>query len=214
MEPDPFDPEHGPPTPEQIASWNRRSNPPDNEVPAHLPWSALLARGDDVAVILTGARLYSTGIRLDIAVRARVGDQVDLFSALDGYGRRGADRILLGVEYVDGRVATNVGHSGWPPPDRPDTEPTLTSGGGSGGDRSVDISFFLSPLPPPGPVVVVCAWPGRGVAETRTVLDGTASAADQVQVLWPPDETPPGRPEPPPPPDVPDGGWFARAMDR
>lgn len=57
-----------------------------------------------------------------------------------------------------------------------------------------------------------CAWPGAGIPETATVLDGSllAGAADRVETLWPvePDE-PPGT-VPTPQPDLPPGGWFTR----
>jgi hypothetical protein len=73
----------------------------------------------------------------------------------------------------------------------------------------VDQTFWVAPLPPEGPVVVVLTWPGFGIAETRTVLDGAAvrAAASSSRMLWPPQPTvePPEPPEPP----RPASGWFA-----
>lgn len=206
---------HEPPTPAQIAAWQRRSGPPDNEVPGPLGWAALLGRGPDLAVALTGAAAYTTGLRLDLAIRARTstpGGQ--LFHAVDGHGA-GRDRLLLGVEFADGRIATNAGRD-WLPQHLADDVPSLAHGGGGGSDRGVDLTMFLHPLPPPGPLAVLCSWPGREIPETRTELDATAlrAAVEQVQVLWPPESPEQRKPEPPEPPDVPDGGWFSRALQR
>lgn len=80
------------PTPEQIANWTRRTNPPENEVPGAVPWSALLGRSTNVAVALVGARAYSTGIRLEVAVRARHASQPGTQHLLhqDVFGTRAA----------------------------------------------------------------------------------------------------------------------------
>lgn len=70
----------------------------------------------------------------------------------------------------------------------------------------------VSPLPPPGPLRIISAWPGRGLAETVTEIaaDPFVEAAEHVRILWDlePDE-PPARPQLPPlPPD----SWFARSQ--
>ena len=72
--------------------------------------------------------------------------------------------------------------------------------------------YWLTPLPPPGDLVVVCAWPARGLVETQTVIaaDLIAAGADRIVELWP--WEPPADHEPPPPsrgPDLPAGSWFA-----
>lgn len=192
-------------------AWTDRMNPPENEVPVALAWTAVVARSADIAVAVVGARAYGNGIALDLAVRARARpDHVHgLFEAVDGYG---TDRLLLGLEYADGR--TTSGPPGPPLDDLPEDAPLLHHGGGYGGDLSVDQTYFLSPLPPAGPVAFYCAWPSMGVAETRTEFDGSglAEAVRRVEVLWPPaDPRPPGPPRPGPP-DLPDGSWFARNL--
>ncbi|WP_219412677.1 hypothetical protein [Pseudonocardia nigra] len=199
--------------PGPAAVWNARANPPDNEVPAALPWAALLGRGEDTAVALTGAAVYSTGLRLDIAARARRRPGRGRVILFDAFGGRGAAQVLLGVEYADGRTTTNASPT-WPPAPGGDDAPWLQQGGGSGGDRSVDMSFFLSPLPPPGPLTLVCAWPDEGIDETQVVFDAREieAALRDVVELWPPEDDAPEEPEPPEPPDVPGGGWFARAL--
>jgi len=59
-----------PPDGQDNEPW-RRMNPPDNETPGAASLSAVLARTDDVAVALAGARAFSTGVRPDVAVRIR-----------------------------------------------------------------------------------------------------------------------------------------------
>ncbi len=132
-------------------------------------------------------------------------------------GREDSDeRLLLGVEYADGRTATNFqspGFRGMPADDDP-YQPLLSPMGGGGGGRSFDQPFWLTPLPPAGPLVVVCAWSAFDIPESRTVLDGAAivEAASRAVVLWPPSPPRDEAPVEPPEPRVPDGGWFASVV--
>ena len=84
-------------------------------------------------------------------------------------------------------------------------------GGGSGGESSIDQSWWLSPLPPEGPLRLVVRCPELGVPETVVELDGTAirRAGGSALVLWP-WQPHADRPEPPPPADLPPDSWFAR----
>lgn len=209
----------GTPDPEQLRAWQRRMSAPDNEVPAAVPISLLLGRTDDLAVALSGARVYSTGLSLDVAVRLRRSpsrvDGMGLHQAVLGFPGEQADgRLLLGVEYADGRTAANVGAGAWPPGSDND-EPVLVPGGGGGGGRRYDHALWLSPLPGPGPLALLCAWPERGLPETRTVVDGDLLlvAARDVVVLWP-DEPESDEPLARPGPDLPSTGWFGRAVRR
>jgi hypothetical protein len=79
---------------------------------------------------------------------------------------------------------------------------------GGGGERLVDVSVYLSPLPGPGELRITAASPARGLAETVTVLaaDRLVTAASRAVALWElPDEEHPAQP---PPPSVPPGSWF------
>ena len=75
----------------------------------------------------------------------------------------------------------------------------------------MDQSWRLSPLPPEGPLRVVCSCAALGIEETTVELDATAMqrAAERVITLWP--WAPPdfGEQLPPPPPDLPSDSWFA-----
>lgn len=45
---------------------------PDNELPHGVPLNALLVRTDDLAVAVTGARVFSSGVQLTLTARLRV----------------------------------------------------------------------------------------------------------------------------------------------
>ena len=116
----------------------------------------------------------------------------------------------LVIEFSDGRRCTNVGDALDFDSGDSDERPLLMPGGGSGGTRSSDLTLFLSQLPPPGDLRLVCAWPKRALPETITVLsaDDFLEAAQGARVLWPWEPEP--QPEwPAKPPEVPEGRWFA-----
>lgn len=186
----------------------RRMSPPDNEVPVALPQNVLLARTDDVAVALLGLQVSSTGVAFHLTVRARASALTRLDHTLNelvwDHGPRGG-RFLMGVEFADGRRASNA-------PGTSSEGVVFHSGGGGGGDTSIDQSWWLSPLPPEGPVRLVVRCPELGIEETAVQLDGTAlrRAADDVLTLWPWESPERDHHEPPSPPDLPDDSWFAR----
>jgi hypothetical protein len=199
-------------------AWRRRQRP-ENEVPRSLAVDAVLVGDDEVAVFISGVRAFTNGVELTVEVRARTvssGGPGDVLGSVFGHGSSD-DRVLLGVELSDGRRCTNLDDSLAFDLDDSGEQPRLMPGGGSGGSRSSSSTLFLSPLPPPGVLRVVCAWPARGLSETITVLsaDDILAAAHHARALWP------WEPEPEPvwrasPPVVPEGGWFAaeQAQDR
>jgi hypothetical protein len=83
-----------------------------------------------------------------------------------------------------------------------------------GGNRSIDASYWLTPVPPDGAVTLVCAWAALGVDETRFVVEDAAltTASSRAIMLWPwePDEDP----GPPPSTHAPLTGWFAGVQRR
>lgn len=82
------------------------------------------------------------------------------------------ERLRLGLEYADGRTATNVNPMPLPADPRAgdlaDDEVVLAQSGGGGGGRTFEQGYWVTPLPPPGPLAFVCAWPALGITETRT----------------------------------------------
>jgi hypothetical protein len=197
---------------------HRRMGPPENELPGAIAFHAVLGRTDELAIALVGADAYSNGFSISIAVRLRHNDATDeLADMLFGHHRRGArsDPLLVGVSFADGRTATNVSAPRFPDLLREVEQPEqliLVQRGGGGGGREFGIGFWITPLPPPGDLTVVVAWPSKGIPETHTTIPAdlmTAGRARSIE-LWP--WEPPGpRDEPAAAelPELPEGGWFA-----
>jgi hypothetical protein len=209
-----------PPTPEQLERWRRLTSPPENEFPAGVGLTALLGRTADAAVGITQIEAFSTGFQFTLAVRLRRAQPElvhgRLFMLISSHVHPGMEipleeRLLLGVEYPNGLRASTLQDMRMFGPAAAEgaQELVLVQQGGGGGEQSVDQTYWVSPLPPEGPVTFVLAWPAFGMPESRTVLDGAAirAAADRSQQLWPPQPT---REAPaPPPPPRPSSGWFA-----
>lgn len=195
--------------------------PPDNEVPASVPFGAVLARTGEVAVAVLNLQVYSTGLAFAVAARMRqVPDRDEVrrghgwFRTDEPGGVLSEDFLRIAVVFADGQVATNLaGHhqlrTGGPiPPERP----VLSRGGGGSGGRRADATYWLTPLPPPGPVAFVCECPGRGIGESRAELDAAMilDAVSRVVTLWPLEPIPALAP-PPATPVVSGTGLFATA---
>jgi hypothetical protein len=186
----------------------RRMSAPENEIPVAMPLNRLLARSDHAAMAVLGLQVFTTGLSFDLTVRCRP-SLVEVLGRDVGdllWGRRGEGRLLLGVEFADGRRVTSLR-------DRDDLDVVLQQGGGSGSQLSADQSWWLNPLPPDGPVRVVARCTELGPAEASVEFDGTAirRAAADVVTLWP--WVPPQPHVPPEEPrrsDLPADSWFAR----
>lgn len=194
-----------------------RFGPPENEVPGSVSVEALIGRSDECAVALLAVRVFSDGIELELGARVRRRDSGQ-FSPLTEEvrgGQRYGDpnrALLFGVLFADGRWTTNLDHGG--PHQAELGRPTLTPGSGGGGELNADNRFWLSPLPPVGDLTVICAWPSRGVGETRTVIDADeiAAARSRVVELWPWEPPPPEPVEPRIRFQPPAGTWFAEVL--
>jgi hypothetical protein len=161
-------------------------------------------------VFISSLSVYSNGISFTTEARGRGGPgsedrPVSLIDGLLGTVPV-RDRMLLGVEFADGRrcISTPRGQGA-----NPADEPLLLSTGGSGSNGVGSAEWFLSPFPPPGDLRLYCAWPSAGIPETTTVISAAEllQAVGRVQELWPPSRVFDQQPNPTPvvlPPDV----WF------
>ena len=175
--------------------------PCTNELPGMAPLAVILARTAETVVAVTGIRAYPAGFGFTLNLRLR---------GLDPRQRRGfwpfhelgphrgppwPDEVLrLTIQFSDGRSVNNLD----PPAvgaDGPDpAQPMLSSGPGTGmavsgsfRDRWVwDMDYRVRPLPPPGPLAFICAWPERGIPSSRLEVDGAAirEAAGAAVTLW------------------------------
>jgi hypothetical protein len=192
----------------------RQRQRPDNEIPVSVPVDAVLIDTADIVAYVGGVRVFRAGVEFRLTVLSRHrGRGRDLGGALFGHGEQ-QDRLLLGVEYADGRTASNLGGPrNARDPNLDPATPVLMPGGGGGGGRSAEMSMYLTPLPPPGTLRIVTAWPSRSIAETVTEVPAElfTAAATGARVLWDLESEEPSAP--PPAPAPPPGSWFERHPD-
>jgi hypothetical protein len=168
---------------------------PETEIPAAVGVEpTTLARTDDVVLLLAGLRSYSTGFEVDLcAVMRRAQRRSEPFWAMHGPGPYSDDPVpddvlRVGIGFADGSVVTNVDrHMGAVDLDNEPRRPFLMTGSSHGNQRRYDATYWIWPLPPPGPVKFVVEWPSLRIAEThheidaRPILDASARALD----VWP-----------------------------
>ncbi|HYX84410.1 MAG TPA: hypothetical protein VE777_05535 [Gaiellales bacterium] len=172
------DPLPGPDTWEEPAPepWE---GPPANELGASVPIRVILARTERVLVAVVDVTAYSTGFELQVTMRRFASDAED--ECLDWWEAGGPDAFRFGIQYADGTKVTD--RSGW---ERPPRGPVLLGRGGGGGGDRYEQGYWAWPLPPPGPMELVCQWPAEQIALTRTEVDAAVilAAARMSEPLW------------------------------
>ncbi len=159
-----------------------------------MPAELVLIRTEQVAVAVGSVRAYPNGFEFTLHGRLRLDDEASARGRSDPFDRNphGDGELLapeevlrLGVLYADGRrTATTAGQA----LTGEDTGGLmLRQEGGGGTNRRWDWDFWVHPLPPDGPVILVASWLERGVGETMAELDGTAilEASRRSVILWP-----------------------------
>lgn len=165
-----------------------RLGAPRRTLPAVVPAERLTARTDEVTVSLSHLMVYPAGFEFEVFVDA-LDDLSELNPFQISHRPRGQDmdplapeQLLLGFEFADGAKATNVRMGGNPGT----TSPVLIGGGSSRDGGYAHQSFWLCPLPPPGPLEFVCEWPAARIPLTRTELDSAAiiEASSRAQTMF------------------------------
>ncbi len=174
---------------------------PHGAPPGEVLSDLLLSRAERVTLSIAYLDAYPDGFELKIAASttvawnklSREGDE----HGPDPFGRHWAmegersdvlppELLRVGVQFADGRRATNIGGH-----DRPVKGPImwpLTGGARGGGpETSVHQRYWISPLPPAGPVSVVCEWPAVGLALVRHEIDASLilAAAGRARAIFP-----------------------------
>ncbi|WP_328471925.1 hypothetical protein OHA21_08515 [Actinoplanes sp. NBC_00393] len=167
--PEPDEPE--PPAPPRPA-WDK----PEDMFGGVVPDTFLLARGAGAALGLSGIVAYPNGFSFTVTVvmsrEDRHGGVFHHAFHRDTFAGEplSADFLRLGVQFADGSAATNLGGHPRSRTDEP-TGPLLMHDGGGGGGRRYDMTYWIWPLPPPGPVAFICEWPAHGIPDSRAELD-------------------------------------------
>src|SRR5437016_6228863 len=102
-------PPERPPRPPQ-PEW---AGPPDNELGVGVPGNYLIVRTDEVAIAIQNITAFSSGFSFVRSARLRPGVQLPhqrgLLGATRSYGDESDALLRFGVQFADGRKATNVG---------------------------------------------------------------------------------------------------------
>ena len=170
--------------------------PPDNVIPGALPLELLLAASQTVVVALRGRAAYPTGFEFDLVVRLRALAPADEPSTSQFLvvspeevttGRLPPRFLRFGLEFSDGRKVTNLPRTGPRLIAHPGVGPILWGRDGSGSSLAWRQAYWVWPLPPPGPLKFVCAWPAFEIPESTASVDGARviDAAQRATVVWP-----------------------------
>jgi hypothetical protein len=186
-----FDDLEPPPPPEgseeETPDW---ISAPDGWIGAVLPVQELIGRSEEAAISLARLVAYPVGfeVTLDAFTRAvswgwAFDERVDEWHRGE-HERPPAELLRCGVEFADGRRASNLGRMfggtvvAMPAADDEEPDPAkdirLVPGGGHGGGRQSRQEFWVWPLPPPGPVAFVCEWPRYGIPESRVKVEAAS----------------------------------------
>jgi hypothetical protein len=185
------------------------TGPPENVAPAVAPVELVLVNTGEVAVFVTGALVYPTGYEVTLTALLKEESAIeDQIWMRPHRLRRGAadgeiapEMLRFGIQFSDGRKATNVGGTSPLGADARPNAPLLTSRGGGGGGQRWDQRMWAWPLPTPGELLFVCEWPAQGIELTTAAVDAEVilSAASRARELWPAADLP-ERPTPTPEP--------------
>ncbi|MGE5828238.1 MAG: hypothetical protein ACM30G_07715 [Micromonosporaceae bacterium] len=158
-----------------------------------VPLAPLVARSEDAVLAIAAVRAYSTGFEFELVAVLRRAERRGFPLWVTHWHPERHDEevpddfIRVGLQLADGSKVTNLDHIVPPSLDEEPRRPVLMMARGGGGSRRHDLTYWVWPLPPAGPVTVVLQCPGRGIPQTRLQLDGTAirEAAGRALDLWP-----------------------------
>lgn len=148
------------------AEWQ---GPPSRVMPGVAAAERLLVATSSLTIRLAPMLIYPSGVhvRFDITDSAATrGDPRrcvadEMFSGVDG-------AFEVEIEDADGGRAIAA-----PPRDEPPARtPVLAIQQAEGAPGIEQVSYWLSPLPPPGLLTITISWKRRGIAETITQIDG------------------------------------------
>lgn len=180
---------------------------PEDSLGAPVPYSAIVGRSDEAAVVLSGLVAYPAGMLITVfATSRRSPARPPVRSGPPHRQVMGlANGMRFGIRFADGTKVSNLGRLGGP---AEPGKPVLRHQGGSGGGRGSRLTFWVEPLPPEGLIAFVCDWEDYGVVESTAELDAAMvlEAASRAVAIWPDDV---GLPEPPEQIRPADAGWVA-----
>jgi hypothetical protein len=167
----------------------RASPRPVGQLPAPMAIRLMLACSSQVAVAVVGLWAFAAGFDLLVSVELR--DEIPGTSAASFLAGRDDSPLedefcRLGVQFSTGEKAANTELRATREGSSEIAGPIMKVRAGGGGLLSREWKYWVSPLPPPGPLVFVCEWPAFGISESGTEIDAQPilDAASQSIVLW------------------------------
>jgi hypothetical protein len=162
---------------------DRPWEPPVDEFPCALPIGPLgVARTEEVAVAVIGVWAFKAGFEFWMSARFHHA-QPPISGDMAPH-----ESVHIGLQFSDGRKVANFSCG---PAQAPGTESgvVLWPVGFGGGRRYRSWSYWVWPMPPPGPMTFVYEWVAAGIGEVRASLDARVildATAGSVR-LWPED---------------------------
>jgi hypothetical protein len=179
-----------PPPPHEEPEWHPQpdwAQSPDNQLGTSVPLRLLLVRTPSLALLVDQFVTYTTGFSFRLAGRSRLGAQLAdrrRFETVFGPAQGDMTGLLLGIEFANGRKATNLRHG---PTQDDDPGPVLMGAGGGAGGGRFDLGFWVWPLPPDGPLAFAVQWTAQGIELTRAEVEASPlrAAGALSEPLWP-----------------------------
>jgi hypothetical protein len=147
---------------------------PRGELPCAVPLGEVIARNDRAVVGVGGGLAYTTGFELSFYAFSLEGrPEIAPFDRETMESGELAPEILrVGLEYADGSKLMSTNPRRWGDEDsETEDRPTMGPKRGSGWDREWQHVFWCWPLPPAGPMQLVCEWPAMEIGLERVELD-------------------------------------------
>ena len=152
-----------------------------------------LARTDRTAVELDYVRAYPTGFEFTVTLRKAsvdLNDHPEWWLAARRIDEQEiSDRFCrLEVIFSDGLRVSNANEFSGVSVGEAPPEAGIRSWGGIGHHRRWVKTYWVWPMPPPGPVTFISEWPAEEIPATETSIEGGSliAAARAAQVLWQP----------------------------
>ncbi len=150
-----------------------------------VPVSLVLARSEEVAVLVTKVVVYPAGFSFDVICVHRSPEPLPPVQSWSMARRGPVDPTVLrfGLRFADGSKVTNLELGSRPSPGQ---GPILRPTGGTGVDRTYTLGYWCQPLPPEGRMAFVCEWPRCGLPLTETYLEGglLRTASRRATPIW------------------------------
>jgi hypothetical protein len=161
---------------------------PRGELPCAVPLGEVIARNSRAVVGVSGGLAYTTGFELSFYAFS-LGERPEI-EPFDRGAMKGGELVpeilRVGLEYADDSklMSTNPRRLD----DREaDDRPTMGPKRGSGWHREWQHDFWCWPLPPAGPLQLICEWPAMEIGLERREVDAQLilEAAARAQRILP-----------------------------